>query len=720
MEARFGPFRFEIETGSLFRNDFPVRFQEQPAKVLATLLAARGEIVSREDLKSRIWPEDTFVDFDGSLNTAIRKVRHALRDDADNPVYVETIPRQGYRFVAPIVWLETVPAASAAPAPEPEPVPPPSVPPPLTPDPVSRRSYRFFYAFAAFVLVAAVAWWVYRMNQTPLPTARLSIPLPAGHVLQDGFGPTLTISDDGQLMGFLARRGSQPPQLWLRRLSEAEPKLVPDTENVQFAQLSPDGSQVLIVRRNQLLVLEPDNGASRVLADLGPGIPLAALWGKDGFVYFAAPRSPGDKQHPSCLWRIRATGGAAELLLIGKAPNPMPEYVLPVMVLDENRLLISTFRSTERTIELFSLASKQRQAFYGPGSGGLWLPSGWLLFHDGDHLQAVAAQLNPPRTSGSPVLAIRNVKRASWSGGNIAYARNGTLLYEPIPKLVGERHLVWVDMEGRETPVGLAPGSLEVAHLAADGQRLLLRRYDAEDARWSLWATDLQGAPWRQITKGEAYRPSGVFLRRSAAVLYTSRDSRLALRGPDEKSALDYPGPDSQYRQAPVEELPDGGALFCQGYMPGRGQDILRWRPGQGYDTLFQAENSPALSPDGRWLLTRTINAAILLRPYPALGTPIVVAPRSGHAPLWSPDGRRIFYRDLEHVVAIDFQPGPNPKLGEPRILFEDDYVQPDLWNRQYAIHPDGKRFLMVKKDPTADITSSLNLIMNWPSTLGH
>jgi Tol biopolymer transport system component len=553
-----------------------------------------------------------------------------------------------------------------------------------------------------------------------MPTARLSIPLPAGHVLLEGFGPTLTISDDGQVIGFIARRGAQPPQLWLRKLSEAEPKVVAGTESAQYAQLSPDGARLLLVRGNRLLVLDPDQGVNRVLAELGPGLPLAALWGQDGFVYFAAPRSQGDKNQPACLWRVSVEGGSPELLLMGNPPNPMPEYILPLVVLDRDRLLISTFRSTERTIEVFSISRKQRQTFYGPGSGGLWLPSGWLLFHDGDHLQAVAAQLDSLRTSGSPVVAIRNLKRAAWSGGNFAYASNGTLLYEPIPKLVGERQLVWVDMQGRETPVGLSPGSLEVASLAADGQRLLLRRYDAEGARWSLWVTDLRGGSWRAVTKGEAYRPSGVFLQDGSAVLHTSRDSRLALYRLDANSATQYPGPDSSYRQSPSVPLVGGGALFTQGYMPGRGHDILRWRPGQEYETILQSENSPALSPDGRWLLTRTLASVIHLRPYPELGSPIVVAARSGHAPIWSPDGKRIYYRDLEHMVAVDFQPGQPPKLGEPRILFADGYVAPDLWNRQYALHPDGKRFLMVKKDPTAGITNSLNLILNWPASLGR
>jgi Tol biopolymer transport system component/DNA-binding winged helix-turn-helix (wHTH) protein len=100
--VRFGVFEVDPRAGELRRNGVKVKIQEQPYQVLTLLLERPGEVVSREELKRRLWPADTFVDFDHSLNAAIKRLRDALRDSADNPRFVETLARRGYRFLAPV------------------------------------------------------------------------------------------------------------------------------------------------------------------------------------------------------------------------------------------------------------------------------------------------------------------------------------------------------------------------------------------------------------------------------------------------------------------------------------------------------------------------------------------------------------------------------------------------------------------------------------------
>ena len=99
---RFGLFEVDLEQGTLSRQGTPVKLQEQPFRILALLLETPGEVLSREDLRKKIWPEGTFVEFDGSLNTALMKLRAALNDNAENPIFIETVPRRGYRFIAPV------------------------------------------------------------------------------------------------------------------------------------------------------------------------------------------------------------------------------------------------------------------------------------------------------------------------------------------------------------------------------------------------------------------------------------------------------------------------------------------------------------------------------------------------------------------------------------------------------------------------------------------
>ena len=99
---RFGAFEIDLSCGELRRNGMKVKLQEQPFQILALLLERRGEVVTREEVRTRLWPADTFVDFDHSLNAAIRRLRDALGDCAENPTFVETVARRGYRFMAPV------------------------------------------------------------------------------------------------------------------------------------------------------------------------------------------------------------------------------------------------------------------------------------------------------------------------------------------------------------------------------------------------------------------------------------------------------------------------------------------------------------------------------------------------------------------------------------------------------------------------------------------
>jgi DNA-binding winged helix-turn-helix (wHTH) protein len=96
---RFGDYKLDVRAGELHKGSRKIRLQEQPCQILAILLQHAGEVVTREELREKLWPENTFVDFDHSLNTAIKKLRQALNDEADKPRFVETLPRRGYRFI---------------------------------------------------------------------------------------------------------------------------------------------------------------------------------------------------------------------------------------------------------------------------------------------------------------------------------------------------------------------------------------------------------------------------------------------------------------------------------------------------------------------------------------------------------------------------------------------------------------------------------------------
>lgn len=99
---RFGTFQLDVEAGQLLKSGRVVRLKPQPLRLLQLLLSRPGAVVTREEIKGLLWGTDTFVDFEQGMNTAIRQIREALGDDAERPLFVETIPKRGYRFIAPV------------------------------------------------------------------------------------------------------------------------------------------------------------------------------------------------------------------------------------------------------------------------------------------------------------------------------------------------------------------------------------------------------------------------------------------------------------------------------------------------------------------------------------------------------------------------------------------------------------------------------------------
>jgi DNA-binding winged helix-turn-helix (wHTH) protein/Flp pilus assembly protein TadD len=154
--ARFGAFEVDLRSGELRKHGIRLKLQEQPFKILALLLERPGDIVTREELRQKLWPVDTFVDFDTGLNSAIKKLRDVLADSAEEPRYIETLPRRGYRFIAE-VQNGDAPAATRAAIEENAPPVPPSEP---DANPQKRHRLSLFATAAALLVVfAAIAGW---------------------------------------------------------------------------------------------------------------------------------------------------------------------------------------------------------------------------------------------------------------------------------------------------------------------------------------------------------------------------------------------------------------------------------------------------------------------------------------------------------------------------------------------------------------------------------
>jgi DNA-binding winged helix-turn-helix (wHTH) protein/tetratricopeptide (TPR) repeat protein len=196
---RFDVYELNLRAGELIKGGRKIRLQEQPFRILAILLEKPGQVVTREELREQLWPADTFVDFDHSLNTAVKKLRQALNDEAEKPRFVETLPKRGYRYIGPEVEM----ISGEHPLPETAAEPASAAPALLTKSPARR--WWIVATVAALVAAAGVTGYLYYLYRAPLLTEKDSI------VLADFENSTGdSVFDDALKQGLAVQLGQSP------------------------------------------------------------------------------------------------------------------------------------------------------------------------------------------------------------------------------------------------------------------------------------------------------------------------------------------------------------------------------------------------------------------------------------------------------------------------------------------------------------------------------
>jgi Tol biopolymer transport system component/DNA-binding winged helix-turn-helix (wHTH) protein len=254
---RFAEFEADLQTQELFRGGTLVRVPNQSFTALALLLERPGELVSREELRARLWPGNRVVEFEQGLNAVINRLREALGDSADQPRYIETLPRRGYRFIGQL-------AAIANPAlAEPE-----TAAPASSAGPRGARQWGLLFALAATtaVIIGAVAWWAHRPD-----VLRVTGPAPLTTLIGEERMPDL--SPDGQRVVFAWNGESRNGEfdLYLKSLdSERLTRLTHSPAQAIGATWSPDGTRIAFTRVSDtggLFIIPATGGDARKLAD---------------------------------------------------------------------------------------------------------------------------------------------------------------------------------------------------------------------------------------------------------------------------------------------------------------------------------------------------------------------------------------------------------------------------------------------------------------------
>jgi Tol biopolymer transport system component/DNA-binding winged helix-turn-helix (wHTH) protein len=227
---RFGVFQLDVRAGELHKNGVKLKLQEQPFQVLCLLLEDPGEMVSREEIRNRLWPADTFVDFDHSLNAAIKRLRDTLGDSADSPVFIETVARRGYRFIAPVNGFSASGGIQIAPAPE-----------------QSRtflRTHRFAIACLSPIAIAVLVWAIVRLplRHTDIVERKLTSNSSENSV------NSASVSPDGKYLAYADNAGIY---LKLIRTGETHGLALPPNFSARVDDWFPDDSHLLVSRNDQ-------------------------------------------------------------------------------------------------------------------------------------------------------------------------------------------------------------------------------------------------------------------------------------------------------------------------------------------------------------------------------------------------------------------------------------------------------------------------------------
>lgn len=251
--CRFGLYEADLDAGTLKRHGIPVRLQEQPFRILTYLLERPGSIISRDELCARLWPEGTYVEFDGSLNTALMKLRAVLNDDPENPRFVETVPKKGYRFIAPVHFQDTAATTKTAGLEEQkEDVSPATVQAPLVETelriaglPTELPWWQRYVGAGLVVLLGVIAvaagmvWRYWPMKEPQvLKVTQLTH---TGRV-----APGSQIVSDGARLYFVSRESGQWSVMTTSIHGGSVEKLPSPFENTVLFDLSPDRTQLLI------------------------------------------------------------------------------------------------------------------------------------------------------------------------------------------------------------------------------------------------------------------------------------------------------------------------------------------------------------------------------------------------------------------------------------------------------------------------------------------
>jgi Tol biopolymer transport system component len=582
-----------------------------------------------------------------------------------------------------------------------------------------RRAAVLGLAIVALGTITGVAILSLRRaaSPAPQPVSRFTITLPPGDRLGPGLGadvPAFALSPDGTRLAYVVLHESNASQLYLRAMDSLEVKPVPDTGGASAPFFSPDSQWVGFFAGTKLKKVSVSGGGPLTICDAG-GTIHSASWGADDIIVFHRSNTG--------LFQVPSAGGTPKPLTTldsakGFVTHRWPE-VLPggkAVLFDAGK---STAGLTNAQVVVRSQSGELRDLIPG-GMRPSYAPTGHLVYVQSGTLMAVPFDLQRLQVTGPPVPVLDGVLQLPSTGvAQYSFSSSGSLAYVAGGVRVAERRLVWVDRKGGEQPVPAPARAYRNPRLSPDGQRVAVA---VEEQDTHTWLYDLSRGTLTRWTFEGGINRAPVWTPDGKRIVFQS--SRAGPQNLFWQLADGGGGAErlttSEYTNVASSWSPDGQVLAFTEVHPTTGFDIWVLRLSDHNTQPFLRtqfnEAAPRFSPDGHWLAYVSDESGrneIYVQPYPGPGGKWQVSTDGGTEPVWNRNGRELFYRNGNKMVAVETTTQPSFSAGKPKLLFDSPYEPVPSTLPNFDVSPDGQRFLMLKPTQEAAATQ-INVVLNW------
>jgi Tol biopolymer transport system component len=575
-------------------------------------------------------------------------------------------------------------------------------------------------------VVGGIAVWNLKSAPapSPQPVSRFTIALPPGQQLADvDTSLAVALSPDGTQLVYAARQGIAQ-QLYLRAMDRLEARPIPGTDDAFNPFFSPDGQWVGFFARGKLMKISVNGGAAQTLAEAVE--PRGASWSSQGMISFGLTVN-------STLLQVPDSGGTPQPLTAlekGEVSHRWPEF-LP----GGKALLFAAgangLNFTGAQVAVQSVGTSGRRRLNQVGTHPRYSPSGHLVYGQGGSLMAVPFDPRQLAVSGTAVPVVDGILQSPINGtAQYSFSDAGSLVYVPGGFQSAQRRLVWVGRNGAEQPIGAPPRAYLNPRVSPDGQRAAVTIEEQQDDQ--IWLYDLSRDTLTRLTFEGTLNNPAVWTPDGKRIAFSSNkdgSQNIFLQSADgsgDRERLSV----AEYTQIPMSWSPDGQVLAFFEVNPSTGYDlwILQmsgapaptgqvWKAHPFLRTPFN-ESVPRFSHDGRWLAYISNESGryeVYVQPYPGPGGKWQISTEGGTEPVWNPNGRELFYRSGNKILAVDIITQPGFSVGKPRMLFEGPYQPAPLTAPNYDVSPDGQRFLMLKPVESAEAApTQINVVLNW------